>query len=229
MPPQSIVPSDAVARFWARVDKNGPVPVDQPELGPCWLWTGCRTPEGYGKLKFDGRYYRAHRLAYELTHGPIPAGFFACHRCDTPPCVRPSHLFLGTHTENNRDAKAKGRNARGDAHGLRLHPGTAAAGERNGTHTHPERRARGERHGSRTHPERVPRGDSNGLRLHPERVARAENAGQAKLTWPQVDEIRRLYAAREATQPQLGAMFGVRREAINQIIRGRTWKEQWRP
>lgn len=90
-------------RFWRLVP-------DQPREG-CWLWTG--TPAGgrYGNFKTGrGRESTtAHRFAWELTYGPIPIGMFVCHRCDTPKCVRPDHLFLGTARENTRDMLEKGR------------------------------------------------------------------------------------------------------------------------
>jgi len=129
-------------RFWARIDQNGPVPRHAPELGPCWLWTGGKTRAGYGHLReggCTGKHVYAHRVSWELRHGTIPPGLHVLHRCDTPRCVNPAHLFVGTHADNMADRDAKGRQARGS---------------RSGAHTHPERRATGERHGSRTHPER---------------------------------------------------------------------------
>jgi hypothetical protein len=79
----------------------------------CWAWTGARVPQGYGLIKRkDGSQCRAHRIAYELAFGAIPAGMFVCHRCDNPGCIRPSHLFLGTHHENMADMVIKGRSAR---------------------------------------------------------------------------------------------------------------------
>ena len=86
----------------------------------CWHWGGARSRQGYGLIKRkDGIQLRAHRLAYELTHGSIPAGTFVCHQCDTPDCVRPSHLFIGSHDENMADMVIKGRSARmlGDSNG----------------------------------------------------------------------------------------------------------------
>lgn len=79
----------------------------------CWEWSGAKVPQGYGLIKRkDGTQLRAHRVAYELANGPIPSGMFVCHRCDNPRCVRPGHLFLGSHDENMADMVAKDRSAR---------------------------------------------------------------------------------------------------------------------
>lgn len=90
-------------RFWLKVEKSD----------GCWLWTGARKANGYGSLIGDGgrsgKVLYAHRCSWELAYGPIPDGLFVCHRCDNPPCVRPSHLFLGTSSDNNRDTWSKGR------------------------------------------------------------------------------------------------------------------------
>jgi len=79
----------------------------------CWLWTSATTAAGYGVFRLGGRKGIAayvHRLAWALTHGPIPDGLEVCHHCDTPPCCNPDHLFLGTHSDNMRDMARKGRN-----------------------------------------------------------------------------------------------------------------------
>lgn len=88
-------------RFWSKVAKG--------QL--CWSWLGCKVRKGcpYGRARFGGQLWLAHRLAWTLTYGPIPEGLFACHHCDNPLCVRPEHLFLGTHEDNMRDMVAKGR------------------------------------------------------------------------------------------------------------------------
>lgn len=79
----------------------------------CWRWGGGTSPQGYGFIKRkDGAQLRAHRVAYELAVGAIPDGMFVCHRCDNPRCVRPGHLFLGSHAENMADMVIKGRSAR---------------------------------------------------------------------------------------------------------------------
>jgi HNH endonuclease len=78
--------------------------------GPgCWLWSGGVNSHGYGAFWINGRTVSAHRAAWELANGPIPDGLFACHRCDTPLCVRLDHLFLGTPKENTVDMVQKGR------------------------------------------------------------------------------------------------------------------------
>lgn len=103
-----------VERFWRDTDKNGPVPPHVPELGPCWIWKGYAEASGHGRLTI-GREQRegAHRLAYELLVGTIPAGLFVCHKCDNPGCVNPTHLFLGSAIDNMTDRDAKGRHCFG--------------------------------------------------------------------------------------------------------------------
>lgn len=99
-------------RFWVGVDRDGPVPAHAPDLGPCWLWTRSKTRDGYGRIRIGGRERLTHRLSLETSVGPPPStGHHACHRCDVPACVRPSHLFWGTAADNQRDAYAKGRNS----------------------------------------------------------------------------------------------------------------------
>lgn len=112
---------DPVARFWSKVDQSG-----APDS--CWPWVGGRTTAGYGSVQWDGGVQYAHRIAWRLTAGPIPASIFVCHRCDNPPCCNPAHLFLGTHADNMVDKVAKGRVARGEASGPRRHPERMAHG-----------------------------------------------------------------------------------------------------
>jgi hypothetical protein len=91
--------------FWPLVAKT--------ERG-CWEWQGARNSAGYGVLKPHGRQRRAHRVAWELTYGPIPAGLIVCHACDTPACCNPAHLLLGTHGGNSTDKVAKHRQVHGE-------------------------------------------------------------------------------------------------------------------
>jgi hypothetical protein len=75
----------------------------------CWHWTGARNTFGYGRMTHKGRLEVAHRLSWESFRGPIPAGLSVLHRCDNPSCINPDHLWLGTYSDNLRDAWAKGR------------------------------------------------------------------------------------------------------------------------
>ena len=87
-------------QFWSRVERSD----------GCWLWMGARLPSGHGQLLWRGKVIGSHRVAWMLDNeSDIPDGLWVLHRCDNPPCVRPSHLFLGTHSDNMKDAAAKGR------------------------------------------------------------------------------------------------------------------------
>lgn len=83
-----------------------------PEAG-CFIWMG--NGDRYGNFHVSpGNRIKAHRFSYELYIGPIPAGLDVCHKCDTPLCVNPRHLFLGTRQDNMQDCVKKGRTARGE-------------------------------------------------------------------------------------------------------------------
>lgn len=89
-----------VERFWSKVDKDGPLPVWAPFLGPCWLWTRA-TSFGYGVLNVGGVTTRSHRFSYELLVGPIPEGLQIDHLCRIRNCVNPGHLEPVTLQENS--------------------------------------------------------------------------------------------------------------------------------
>jgi hypothetical protein len=95
---------DLAKRFWAKVDKSG----------DCWLWTGAILKTGYGSIRIDHKAIRAHRAAYELSVGPIPAGALLRHTCDNPRCVNPTHLLLGNKRSNTQDAIERGQHRCGE-------------------------------------------------------------------------------------------------------------------
>jgi hypothetical protein len=131
--------------FWERVSGI----VGDPDACPVWLGyrrAVARHQLGYGLVGRGGRLFAAHRVAWELTRGPIPEGMCVLHYCDNPPCC--AHLFLGTRPDNVADmiAKRRARKAGGDRHWSRRHPELRPRGARHGKHTHPERTPRGESH-----------------------------------------------------------------------------------
>jgi HNH endonuclease len=118
--------------FLAAVDRTG----------ECWVWMRARAGSGYGRVRWNGRDERAHRVAWLLANGPVPEGLCVLHRCDNPPCVRPDHLFLGTKADNAQDCARKGRNS------SVVHPEAHRAGIKRWLTEHPERHASGERNGA---------------------------------------------------------------------------------
>lgn len=95
--------------FWDRVDIGG--------SDDCWPWLGGIADDGYGFVSWKGERWQAHRLAWHLARGPIPAGQCVLHACDCRPCCNDAHLWPGTRQQNNRDRDAKWRQARGEGHG----------------------------------------------------------------------------------------------------------------
>lgn len=96
-----------IERFWKKVQKTE----------ECWIWTGAtrdsigqnRNRGSYGVIVIQGKVYSAHRVSWEIHNGPIRNQLCVLHRCDQPRCVRPSHLWLGTIDDNNKDKSKKGR------------------------------------------------------------------------------------------------------------------------
>lgn len=103
------------SRARGRIVRRGLTPVErfnacveyEPNSG-CWLWAG-PTSGKYGCITVGGKGLYAHRWAYEHFIGPIPDGLNVCHRCDTPLCINPAHLFAGTQSVNILDAISKKR------------------------------------------------------------------------------------------------------------------------
>lgn len=100
---------NAIERFHQKyqIDESG-----------CWLWIGGTRPNSKGVLyprhwSDDQKSIGAHRFSFELVHGAIPKSMYVCHKCDTPLCVNPDHLFIGTHHDNMNDMVMKKRSFTG--------------------------------------------------------------------------------------------------------------------
>lgn len=125
-------PLSPTSQFWDNVDKSG-------GDDACWLWTKRKDRDGYGALMLGKKHMIAHRMAYQLVYGDIPAGLEVCHNCpggDNPSCVNPAHLWLGTHKENMVDKERKGRGNHGNY----------STNNQNGMQKYPEKVARGSAH-----------------------------------------------------------------------------------
>lgn len=191
---------DESARFWSKVDKDGPVPAHAPEHGPCWVWTAARMESGgYGAFrvttgKRQSKLVRAHRYSLEESGVVIEVGLQACHKCDNPACIRPAHLFLGTDADNSADKVRKGRQSRGPSHVAAMLP-------------------------------HVPRGDRHPHRIHPELRRRGEKNGGAKLTDERVIAMRVRYRAKPPiSQSALAKLNNVSQSLVHLIVNNLRWK-----
>jgi hypothetical protein len=86
-----------------------PKPVVVGISGDCWIWTGARNWRGYGRVTINKKLYSLHRIIWRAAYGAIPLGGQVLHSCDNPSCVNPTHLFIGSQTDNMRDAAQKKR------------------------------------------------------------------------------------------------------------------------
>lgn len=197
-------PETKMRKFLERIDASG-------GTDSCWPWTGDKVQGGYGRTG----HILAHRLSWELHFGIIPLGKVICHRCDNPPCCNPAHLFIGTASDNVRDAIAKKR---------LVHPsGTAHPRWKGGPRPREMKgMSKGDQHYSRTSPHKLSRGDRHFSRLHPEKIAKGESHGMAKLNAAQVLEIREM-VKQGAVQARIAAHFEISPSTVSAIIKGRLW------
>jgi len=98
-------------RFWAKVDK----------AKGCWTWTACGNADGYGRFSVGHKMAYAHRVAYELTHGPIAASMDVDHTCYNKSCVNPAHLRVATRKQNTENREGAQSNSRSGIRGVTWH------------------------------------------------------------------------------------------------------------
>ena len=230
-------------QFWALVDTSG----------ECWEWRGTSKDKstGYGQFYSNGQRKGAHRVSYELSFGAIPKGMCVCHRCDNPSCVRPSHLFLGTITDNNTDRHTKGRSrgpaGRANANAVLNESQVLQIRERY-AHEVPGRRGLAREYGVnislidkivrgevwKTLPVHDPSSclicENIGEQIREQRRARMRHVGEqnynAKLTSADVQRIRSLLNEGHRTQRSIAVEYGVTPSHVSAIYLGKARKSE---
>lgn len=86
------------------------------DMTGCWVWLGAKTPKGYGNIRYNKKYLKAHRASYQAFTGEIPKGMVVMHSCDNPSCVNPAHLSIGSNQDNDDDKVRKLRQTFGESH-----------------------------------------------------------------------------------------------------------------
>jgi predicted transcriptional regulator len=203
-----------VERFWSKVVTND-------ETG-CREWVGHRNMFGYGVTSTAGIVegprlpLLAHRAAWVLTHGLIPKGMVICHKCDHPPCCNPEHLFLGTQSENMRDAADKGR-----IPGKRKINAKQAREIRTALATDETTRSVAERFGLSVGAiHEIARGDAwkSIAKGRIDRSSKALRANKAKkLSFEDAEAVRRMIASGEK-QEDVGEIFGITQGTVSRIV-----------
>ena len=210
-------------RFWDKVDKS--------DINGCWMWTGSKngTNKAYGHGWMNGKQISSHRASWIITYGEIPEGLHVLHNCDRGLCVNPSHRFLGTCLDNMKDMVVKKRSAVGERNGMnkltydqvneiieRFDRGelqTELAVEFDVNPCYISLIVRGKTRKDVDHDKIV--------RKHA--IQKGEKNNSAKLTWEQVNEIRKRYADGE-TQVNLSKIFNISKEHISGIVNYKFWK-----
>lgn len=202
----------------------------------CWLWQGSLTRHGgYGQYyppgPTRGVSIRAHRVAYELFCGPIPEGLNVLHRCDTPACVSPHHLWAGTQADNIQDAMDKGRIAKGER------VGSAKLTEADVVDILHAFHIQGQTMSALARAKGVGVPQIHGI-IHRKRWAhvlpglfpdpdvplqRGERGGRASLTEADIVDILRDYSQGDCSQSDLARRYRVTPQSIADIVYRRTW------
>jgi hypothetical protein len=200
-------------RFWSKTKTDG----------DCIVWTGPIDKGGYGRVWFNQKSgYAAHRAAYVLTHGDIPAGLGILHTCDNRKCVNPEHLYAGTAKDNMRDCIDRKRTAAGESHGMAKLSADNIVEIRRLIVCGERLVDIAERFSvSPSTVTGINRGD-NWSSVESGGFIRRKS--RKTLTPAMVIEIRRLLALCTLTQTQIAVKFGVSLQAVHGIKSGRTWK-----
>lgn len=216
----------AKERFWAFV---------RFELNGCWIWTGATDKNGYGVFGINKEKSNigAHVYAWELQHGPVPIGLCVLHSCDHPPCVRDSHLFLGTQADNVADRVRKNRSAHGEDSGQAVLTEDEVLDMRQKFVFEKGIYARlGREFG--IEPEAVSsivhgKTWKHLPMIHPQPLKgtlahKGETNGNSKLTEAKVKDILLALKKREITQYELAKQFGISQGTVEAIAARKTWK-----
>lgn len=193
--------STVLDRFMNKVNKNGPT--HRTLKTKCWVWTASIVTHsiGYGQFQGVKGCSLAHRASWILYNGEIPEGLFVLHKCDNPICVNPKHLYLGTHADNMKDMKDRGRVNKSGPH-------NPVSGDDHYSHRTPEKMSRGIKH-------------SKVMLIH---AQRGEDRYNARLTEEIVRWCRVRYKQGGISITQLAVMFNISRMPMWQAIRRQTWK-----
>lgn len=201
-------------RFWSKVQKSE----------ECWEWRGTVSPQGYGYFCICSqgipKNYRAHRLAWEFVYGAPPEDMYVCHTCDNRRCVRPDHLWLGTHSDNMLDCSDKGRYGRKKGERVYKKLSLEIAREIRTRYTG----ARGERamlareyHINSSTLGKILSGIS-----YPESGVHKE---QKQLSQDEADEIRSRYTGARGEKLALAREYGCSMQSIRHALMGKIWPD----